>query len=227
MKILVCAATSFELAPTLQFLDKEASKSSFFEYQYRDISVFPLVTGVGMINTTFALSRWDKMKEVDLAVNVGVAGAYNRALELGQLIQVVKDRFGDLGVEEANGAFTDLFELELAKADSFPFQNGWLINETKKNMDGIRELNAITVNQVTGTEETRLKRFQKYKADVETMEGAAFFYCCKMQDVDCLQLRAISNYVEQRNRDAWEIETAINSVNSGLIELLKFSQTIL
>jgi len=35
MKLLIVAATSFELAPLISFLEKEAVKKSFFEYKLK------------------------------------------------------------------------------------------------------------------------------------------------------------------------------------------------
>lgn len=41
------------------------------------------------------------------------------------------------------------------------------------------------------------------------MEGAAFFYACLSAGVPCAQVRAVSNYVERRNRAAWKLGDAI------------------
>jgi len=52
------------------------------------------------------------------------------------------------------------------------------------------------------------------------MEGAAFFYACAMAGVPCMQIRAVSNYVEKRNRDAWQIGLAIKNLNTFAVRLL-------
>ena len=48
------------------------------------------------------------------------------------------------------------------------------------------------------------------------MEGAAFFYACRMAEVDALQLRGISNYVGVRDRSTWKMGEAITAVNETL-----------
>jgi futalosine hydrolase len=53
------------------------------------------------------------------------------------------------------------------------------------------------------------------------MEGAAFFYACREAGVPCLQIRAVSNYVEKRNRDNWHIGLAIKNLNTFAMDLLK------
>jgi len=55
---------------------------------------------------------------------------------------------------------------------------------------------------------------------VESMEGAAFFYACLMAEVPFLEIRSISNFVEPRNRDAWDLPLAIGNLNQVLAEIL-------
>jgi futalosine hydrolase len=49
------------------------------------------------------------------------------------------------------------------------------------------------------------------------MEGIAFFHACLHHSLDFLELRSISNYVESRNRAAWNIPLAIQNVNNLVI----------
>jgi len=221
-KLLITSATSFELVPFMDFLEKEGHKKSFFEYSFNDISIFPLVTGVGPTFTAFALSRFTDIKEIDFAVNIGIAGAYNKSFSIGDTFQVDRDCFGDLGVEEADGSFTDVFDLELMNAKSFPFAKKWMINDTKKKMTSdLETVSCLTVSRVAGTNATLESRLAKYSADLESMEGAAFAYACKMMQVDYLQLRSVSNYVEIRNKNNWNIDLAIQNVNAALIKSLR------
>jgi futalosine hydrolase len=61
-----------------------------------------------------------------------------------------------------------------------------------------------------------IKRLQP---DIESMEGAAFFASCMVHRVPCLQLRAVSNRVEPRNREAWNIPLALNRLQESLARL--------
>jgi len=56
--------------------------------------------------------------------------------------------------------------------------------------------------------------------DVESMEGAAFMYCCLMQSVPCLQIRGISNLIELRDREKWDIELAIRNVTEKILQII-------
>jgi futalosine hydrolase len=88
------------------------------------------------------------------------------------------------------------------------------------NHYGLKQATAITVNTVHGNEPSIKKLADRLQPQLESMEGAAFFYACRQADVPCLQIRAVSNYVEKRNRDAWRIELAIKNLNSFAAEFL-------
>ena len=61
---------------------------------------------------------------------------------------------------------------------------------------------------------------QKYKdVQIETMEGAAFFQACLTEGVAFSEIRAISNFVEARNRENWMINEAIERLNQFIIDL--------
>ncbi|MEM9546765.1 MAG: futalosine hydrolase [Bacteroidota bacterium] len=221
MNILIVSATSFEIAPLLQFLDSNATKLSFFEYQLNENVIYPLVTGVGALKTAFALARYNDIEKTDVAINVGLAGSYYPSLSLGQVVEVVADRYGDLGVEEQDGQFTDVFDLGLTDENQFPYQAGWIKNTKPKFKTELKKVSGLTVNKVHGSQESIRKITSKYTADIESMEGAGFLYACRIMDVHAHQFRAISNYVEPRNRDNWQIEKSIDNLNAFLIDLLK------
>jgi futalosine hydrolase len=52
------------------------------------------------------------------------------------------------------------------------------------------------------------------------MEGAAFLFVCENERIPYVQIRAVSNYVEKRNRDAWNIPLALSNLSLKMIEIL-------
>lgn len=217
-KYLVVAATGFEIAPFIDFLDQNAQKENFFSYVYNDHHITPFVAGVGSLFLSFGISRYPGIGDMHMLINAGVAGAYNRDLTLGEVVRVESDRFGDIGVEEADGSFTDIFEMQLHESSKYPFTNGKItIEGIKETFDDIKSVSGITVNKVHGTEKSISQITAKYKADVESMEGAGFMYACNMLRLKGIQLRSISNYVEPRNKDNWQLPLAIKNLNAYLI----------
>ncbi|MFT4535367.1 MAG: futalosine hydrolase [Saprospiraceae bacterium] len=220
MKILIVSATTFEIAPFLKYLEKKSDKATFFDFQLDGHTIYPLVTGVGALNTAFGLARYKGLEEIDVAINVGVAGSFDPSLPNGEVIEVITDRFADLGVEESDGSFTDVYDMGLIQSDQFPYKKGWIRNTKNKYKSGLPTVIGLTVNKVHGEASSISRIKEKYAADVETMEGAGFLYACRMADVNCNQIRAISNQVEARNKDNWEIEKAIDNLNETLIKFV-------
>lgn len=219
MKVLFVAATTFEIGPFQEFLKTYFIPFRENQYQRGDHRCEILVTGVGLPATIFQLSKKVFQNEYDLIINAGIAGAFNRQIALGSVLQVTQDQFGDLGIEEADGSFQDLFEMELNDPNGFPFQKGKLINTSAAGFDFLPKATAHTVHKVSGSAATIAKIQQKYTVDLESMEGAGVFYVAQQCKVPALQIRAVSNYVEVRNREAWEIKRAIEQLNEVLIQL--------
>lgn len=220
MKILIVSATSYEIAPLIRYMDEHAEKASFFEYKYKGHVIYPLVTGVGALMTAFAMARYTDMANVGVAINAGVAGSYTADFEPGDVVEVYADKFADLGVEEADGSFTDVFELGLQEKDRFPYGRGWVENKKPKYSTLLPQVKGLTVNKVHGTQKSIDQIKAKYTASVETMEGAGFMYAASAIDVDHHQIRAVSNMVEPRNKDNWQIQKAIDNLNQHLISFI-------
>lgn len=173
-----------------------------------------------MALTAFNLGGLFTKHRFDLAINAGIAGAYPASgFAKGDVVNVTTERFADLGVEEADGSFTDVHELGLVDANASPFSNGTLLNPATGH-DFLPKAKGLTVNKVHGYQPSIDAILRKYPADVESMEGAAFFLACLMAGQPFLQIRSISNYVETRNREAWEIPKAISALNSVLVEVV-------
>lgn len=212
MKILIVSATAFEVQPTLDFLAQNKERIN--------VSIDFLVTGIGMVATTFQLSKKLQNSDYQLVVNVGVAGAYNKEeLDLGDVVNVVCEQFSDIGAEDKDGSFIDFFQNGLINANEFPFRNGEMLNSAGAEFDFLPLAKGLTRNTTSGFL-PNIEKLKSYQADVETMEGAAFFYVCLQSEVNFLQIRAISNYVEARNRENWKMKEAIEKLNEVLVSFL-------
>ena len=227
MHVLIVSATPFEIQPFREYLSTHFAEISESHFKRDEMDVSILVTGVGMVNTAFALGHVLANHKFNLVINAGIAGAFDPAIKVGEVVQVVSEQFGDLGVEEKDGQFTDVFEMGLINSDQLPFKNGLLVNEASTAFNFLPLARGLTVNKVHGTATSIAAILKKYNADVETMEGAAFFYACLQAKMPFLQIRSISNHVEPRNRGKWDLPLAIKNVNEVLINIMKvFSPTL-
>ncbi|MFM7728196.1 MAG: hypothetical protein ACKO7B_15965, partial [Flavobacteriales bacterium] len=79
----------------------------------------------------------------------------------------------------------------------------------------------ITVSRVHGEDASIALALQRAPAQVESMEGASFYYVCNKEHVPCLQIRAISNRVERRNRADWNIPGALHALADAVNDYLQ------
>ncbi len=222
MNILLVAATPHEIAPTLAFLQQSFTAQPDGSYQNGSLAVRPLISGVGMVATAWHLGVQFAHNPPGLAINAGIAGALDSKLKIGDVLHIITERFGDLGVEEADGRLSDLFDLGFLENDAPPYTNGLLTNPAGTENQFLPTAHGLTVNKVHGSAASIAAIRAKYPdAQVETMEGAAFFYACQLAGVPFLEIRSISNYVEPRNRDAWDLPSAITHLNAVLQKLLE------
>lgn len=210
MQVLLVAATTFEIAPSVQWIEKERFDADV------------LVTGIGLMATTWSVSRQLSVKKYDLVLQAGIAGCFDQQLQPGDTVAVKKDRIADLGVLEQN-SFKDVFDMKLAKPDQFPYRNGWLTNKSSGiNIAAhLKKVNAVSVNRISTGKASINQWIEKYNPVLESMEGAAFHYSCLMAGVPFLQIRSISNYVGERNKAKWKLQESVANLNEALIKIVR------
>ncbi len=211
MKLLIVAATEAEVKPL-------SDRLPALHDMGKDIHL--LITGVGMTETTYSLTKHLQQYKYDLVLQAGVGGSYDQSMPLGTVVVIESDRYGDLGAED-HDRFLDIFDMGLIPADTDPYNNGII----KNNFLGILQrtvqlprATGLTVNTVSGNAATIERRTAQYGAAVESMEGAAFHFVCRREDVPFVQIRAISNYVTPRDKSQWQMKEAIINLNNWLIE---------
>ena len=59
-----------------------------------------------MTATAFALGRELATNQYDLAINLGIAGSFDRNIALGEVVEVTDDRFSELGAEDDEAFLT-------------------------------------------------------------------------------------------------------------------------
>ena len=222
-RTLIVAATVPELsrlAPVLA-LPVDAGQVATTESRGQIVDVF--VTGVGMVATAARCAHRFARQPYDFALNVGVCGSFDPALAIGAVVHVIADRFAELGAEDGD-RFLEAGELGLVGDDEFPFTGGKLYDDYRSHNPVIRALprvHGITVNTVHGRDESIGPVRTRFSPGVESMEGAAFMYAALLAGVPFAQVRAVSNRVERRNRDAWNLPLAIDNLGRTTLAFLE------
>ena len=218
LRILVISATVREIEPFIRATglsteDWADGEIRICSWRGSGLEFGILVAGTGMMATACHLGRMLATRTCAFAIQLGIAGSFVEAYTIGSVVQVTDERIADLGVEEGD-TFHDVFELGLTDPDREPWSGGRLKPYPceLKALDELPKVCSISVNRAHGSEISIQSVVQKYNPHIENMEGAAFFYACRMAGVRCVLLRAISNQAERRNREAWDIPLAIRGL---------------
>jgi len=209
MQILLCAATSFEIQPTVDFLKKE---------QIKKVDV--LITGVGLTAATYHITKAVNQKRPDFILQAGVAGSLDESSPLSKVVLVKDEVIGDSGVFQ-NNSFHSLFDLNLAEGNTNPWHNSRLSNsiETLQQFD-LPIVNGVTVNEIS----TNVDRINYYKsnldAQIESLEGAALHYVALGEGIEFLQVRSVSNIIGERDKLKSQLAEAIANLNVELQRII-------
>lgn len=207
MLILITAATKEEWLPCSMQFKKQYADNARLKIEFH-------TTGVGLLASAVTLTRLLLQLKPNLVIQMGIAGSFDTELALGNVVLVKEEVLGDMGVDES-GKWKDLFELKLLKKNQFPFTNKKLKNPWLKkwNLLKLPMVKSITVNQIS-THQNRIGVLQKkYKPLIEGMEGAALHYTGLEMNIPFLQIRSVSNYIGERDKNYWKIEAAIYHLN--------------
>ncbi len=222
MQVLLTAATPFEIAPTIDWLESSFEQQQSGHFSKGGLELEVCVTGLGMMATAWELSRVFVHQKPGFCINAGIAGALDTALGIGDVVHVATETLADLGVEDSDGRCIDLFELGFLEKDNFPFSGGKLENPGALDSRFMPLVHGITVNKAHGSASSIARIRARYpEAQVESMEGAAFFFACLQAGLPFVEVRAISNHVEPRNREGWDLPLAIQNLNRVLKEMLE------
>ena len=212
MKIVISAATSGEWMPSFRGIDPQYTDGN------KSVTVIFHQTGVGLLSSAVSFTRLMLEQKPDLVIQAGIAGSFDSSFPPGKVVVVKEELLGDTGVEE-HGSWRDIFDLGLEQMNNVPYQEKKLTNPwlPQYNLLKLPEVTGITVNEITTRTERINTLQQKYNPAVESMEGAALHYTARLLNIPFIQIRAISNFVGERDKAKWLLIEAIEHVNKILL----------
>lgn len=224
MNILIVSATYIEIEPLLthfSFIEQQNQKLRCYTYENHTIDV--LIPGVGMTCTAYWMGKTLNSSLYDCALNLGLAGSFNEGIRIGEVVNITSDRISELGAQDGE-KFLSLIDMDLIVDEDFTLVNGEMMNTIQienEELNSLRKVKSISVNTAHGEELAIEKIKQLFNPDVENMEGAAFYYACLLEGITCAQVRAVSNKVELRNKENWNIPLAIKNLTETSLALIK------
>ena len=178
-----------------------------------------LVTGVGAVNASCALTRFLEREGALAVIVCGIAGAYPRAFEdlgTGGVVCAESECYGDLGAGDSAGGFLDM------QALGFPLiAVGPVYNELPMQIfPAPRRARFVTMNTCTGSDERARILEARTGGAVESMEGAAIAHVAALYGIACGEIRGISNRAGDRDRNGWRVKEAAVAAQQALLTWL-------
>ena len=215
MRVIITAATNGEWMPSFQKINPAyAGTNKRFSVGFHE-------SGVGLLASSVSLMKMFVQETPSLIIQVGIAGCFDKKVPLGKVFAVKDDFAGDIGVME-NKVWKDLFDLKLDKPNDAPYEkkslpNPWL---SQYNLLKLPTKKGVTVSTIS-TDKNKIDLYSgRYKATLESMEGAALHYIGRDLNIPFIQIRAVSNYVGERNKAKWNMQEAIYNLNETLLQYL-------
>lgn len=203
----------------------------YVEGDLGNLRVVLCTCGVGKINAAAATAAMIERCRPRLVINTGCAGAYpGSGLSIGDLAVASEEILGDEGVVTSTG-WKDLRFMALP---SLVHGSRQYFNEiplsrlaAEKAMQladycGVKLVRGrfVTVSTCSGSRQRGEEMIRQFRAIGENMEGGAVALTCLRYGIDCLEIRGISNQVEERDMKRWDIPRAVEAAQRFVLKYI-------
>lgn len=189
------------------------------------------VSGIGKTNASHAVTLLIQNYSPALIINFGVGGAYpSTGLAVGDIAVATKEIYADEGVWLKDGLKPlETIKIPLLKIKGRRYFNEFPLNRklaqaalnSAKLFTSSRSGIFTTVSSCTGTNKRSVELKKRFNAVCENMEGASIAHLCCLYKIPCIEIRGISNIVEERDTRKWDIRLAAENCQKALINFIE------
>jgi len=226
--VVVFIPTSDEAQEIIKYLNKKAFMG-FCGLECRQGVVCQrkialVITGVGKVNASIAATLAVEKLNPKKMILLGVAGAYpSSGLNVLDLAMATHEIYADEGCITSRG-WLDMEDIgrPLLSLRGRNYYNIFPLVVVEEIKNTISTGLFVTLSAITGSGK-RAKEIERLYPGVlcENMEGAAIAHVAALYDKDLIEIRAVSNMVEDRKRDTWKIKEASLKVQKFFLENLE------
>ncbi len=188
--------------------------------------------GMGKTNAAQALTALLETRGASGVIDFGVGGAYpGSGLQPGGVALATAEIYGDEGVAAPAGWLTtEEIGIPLLQTEGVRSFNDFPIDPAL-TASALRALRAagvsattgpfVTVSCCSGTAARGEEIARRFGAVCESMEGAACAHVAALYGVPFLELRGVSNLVEDRDLTRWKLRDAARAAAEGVVVLAR------
>ena len=233
--LLIAAVPQETILLEHAFSNTSRKKTAAYDFVEGELGKQRLVLcagGVGKINAAIATSALIERFRPRLVINLGCAGAYpGSGLSIGDLAVASEEILGDEGVLTTNGwQNLEYMNLPALVQGSQRYYNSIPLSKhaAEKAMQmadcyGVKLVRGrfVTISTCSGTKQRGEELAGQFGAISENMEGAAVAMTCLRYGINCLEIRGISNLVEERDLQGWDIPRAVEAAQRFVLKYLE------
>jgi len=188
-----------------------STEARFFSHP----KVITAICGVGLSATAYNTGKLIAQHRPDWLIMAGISGVYTHSrVKVGDTVLVESECESDLGFFTSDG-FTHLADLNLNM--DFSINKQWICPHLPTDV-------VLPVVKSNSMNAAMAPFIQIKDADIENMEGAAFFQVCLAEQQKFLEIRSVSNVVKIGDDD-WDMEGSILSLTAGLHKVIEYLLT--
>ncbi len=228
--ILIISATALEISHFLKLFPyqnqiKTKTGLTLFSGGLNEKRYDLLITGPGVFNTSHALTAYLEQNNPQLIIQMGIAGIFEQStLTIGDISVATRSHYIHTGIETVS--FTkDPLPFDLIPSD--PLSREGIYTHDPKLVDHfylkvkkgfqrdkiqVGKGPIISVSCITGSKSQADKLYAAYSPLMEAMEGAASAHVAALYKIPVIEIRSASNYVGERDKSKWDIDTAVKNI---------------
>jgi futalosine hydrolase len=198
-----------------------------WEARLGDRPIVAVVAGMGKTNAARALTALLERRALAGVIGFGIAGAYPAAgLAIGSVALAAEEHYGDEGAETPAGWISaEGIGIPLLRTEGGDIFNAFPVDQSALAAARVALGGAgapagegpfVTVSSCSGTAARGAELEGRFGAICETMEGAAYAHVAAFYRTPFLEVRGISNLVEDRDPSRWRIAAAAEAVAAAL-----------
>lgn len=204
----------------------------YIEGTIGNLRIIVCAGGVGKVNAASTAAVMIDRYQPQLVINVGCAGAYlGSGLSIGNLVVASEEVLADEGVVVAQG-WQDLRYMNIPAVEQGGLSCYNVLPLSRHASEKAMQLadyygvflmrgRLATVSTCSGSLQYAAELSQRWNALAENMEGAAVAQICLRNGVNCLEIRGISNMVEERDLKKWDIARAVEGAQRFVLKYLE------
>jgi futalosine hydrolase len=234
--IVIIAAVSKEIELLEKALENSGRVTSggyeYVEGTIGNVRVVVCAGGAGKVNAAAATAVMIDRYQPQIVINTGCAGAYSGSgLSIGNLVVASEEVLADEGVVVSEG-WNDLHFMNLPSVTQGGRNCFNILPLSRHASEKAMQLadyygvylkrgRSATVSTCSGTLQSGAELSQRWNALIENMEGAAVAQVCLRCGIDCLEIRGISNLVEERDLKTWNIPRAVEAAQRFVLKYIE------